>query len=69
MKCHRDLRPFGDLDEPTKELDRAHVRAVHGVYAEELARLRGEAKESEEESWLSGCVGRIPVRLAKKDIE
>ena len=38
-KCHKDMRPYADLDEPTKELDRAHVRAVHAVYAARIAAL------------------------------
>lgn len=39
--CHNDMRPYADLDEATKDLDRAHVRAVLGVCVGELERLRG----------------------------
>jgi hypothetical protein len=42
FRCHKDIRPYADLEEATKELDRAHVRAVHGVYAAEVERLRAD---------------------------
>lgn len=39
---HRDLVPYADLPEATKDLDRATVAAIAPIYEAEIARLRAQ---------------------------
>lgn len=56
--CHRDMRPYADLEEPTKELDRSYMRAVHGVYAKALQRLREIVEDYAQHRPTCGIAGR-----------